>query len=82
MESLKNVQTLEISAQKLPNFRYGKFWPDDSRDRQPRGPRIENIQSQETILKKSSFQYGMKCSIETGFFIPSPSLAAEKQGPG
>ena len=24
----------------------------------------------------------MKFSIESGFFIPSPSLAAEKQGPG
>ena len=24
----------------------------------------------------------MKCSIENGFFIPGPSLAAEKQGPG
>ena len=24
----------------------------------------------------------MKVSIENGFFIPSPSLAAEKQGPG
>ena len=33
-------------------------------------------------MKKSSFQYGMKLSIENGFFIPSPSLAAEKQGLG
>ena len=33
-------------------------------------------------MKKSSFQYGMKFSIENGFFIPGPSLAAEKQGPG
>ena len=34
------------------------------------------------ILKKSSFQYGRKFIIENGFFIPSPSLAAEKQGLG
>ena len=33
-------------------------------------------------MKKSSFQYGMKFSIENGFFIPGPSLAAEKQGLG
>ena len=34
-------------------------------------------------MKKSSFQYGMKFAIENGFFfIPGPSLAAEKQGPG
>ena len=33
-------------------------------------------------MKKSSFQYRMKYSIENGFFILSPSLAAEKQGPG
>ena len=43
---------------------------------------IEKIKSREAILKKSSFQYGMKVSIKNGFFIPSPSLAAEKQGPG
>ena len=48
----------------------------------PEGPRIEKIQSREAILKKSSFQYGMKFSIENGFFIPGPSLAAEKQGLG
>ena len=30
----------------------------------------------------SSFRYGMKFSIENGFFIPGPSLAAEKQGLG
>ena len=48
----------------------------------PEGPRIENIQSREAILKKSSFQYGMKFSIENGFFIPGPSLTAEEQGPG
>ena len=48
----------------------------------PEGPRIEKIQSREAILKKSSFQYGMKFSIGNGFFIPGPSLAAEKQGPG
>ena len=48
----------------------------------PEGPRIEKIQSREAILKKSSFQYGMKFSTENGFFIPGPSLAAEKQGPG
>ena len=48
----------------------------------PEGPRIEKIQSREAILKKSSFQYRMKFSIENDFFIPSPSLAAEKQGPG
>ena len=47
------------------------------------GPRIDQKnQSQEAILKESTFQYGMKFSIENGFFIPSPSLAAEKQGPG
>ena len=33
-------------------------------------------------LKQSSSQYGMKFSIENGLFIPSPSLAAEKHGPG
>ena len=48
----------------------------------PEGPRIEKIQSREAILKKSSFQYRMKFSIENGFFIPGPSLAAEKQGLG
>ena len=47
--------------------------------RSPEGPRIEKIQSREAILKKSSFQYGMKFSIENGFFIPGPSLTAEKQ---
>ena len=46
----------------------------------PEGPRIEKIQSREAILKKSSFQYGMKFSIETEIFIPGPFLAAEKQG--
>ena len=44
----------------------------------PEGPRIERIQSREAILKKKSFLYRMKCLIENGFFIPSPSLAAEK----
>ena len=34
------------------------------------------------LPKKSNFQYGMRFSIENGFFIPSPSLAAEKQGLG
>ena len=48
----------------------------------PEGPRIEKIQSREAILKKSSFQYGMKFSIENEIFIPGPSLAAEKQGLG
>ena len=48
----------------------------------PEGPRIEKNQSREAILKKSRFQYGMKFSIENGFFIPGPSLAAEKQGLG
>ena len=48
----------------------------------PEGPRIEKIQTREAILKKLSFQYGMRCSIENGFFIPGPSLAAEKQGLG
>ena len=43
---------------------------------------IEKNQSREAILKKSSFQYGMKFSIENGCFIPGPSLAAEKQGLG
>ena len=33
-------------------------------------------------MKKSSFQYGMKISIENEIFIPGPSLTAEKQGPG
>ena len=46
----------------------------------PKGPRIEKIQSREAILKKSSFQYGMKLSIENEIFIPGPSPAAEKQG--
>ena len=44
--------------------------------------RIEKIQSREAILKKSSFQYAMKFSIENGFFIPGPSLTAEKHLPG
>ena len=48
----------------------------------PEGPRIEKIQSREAILKKSSFQYGMKFSIENENFIPGPSLAAEKQALG
>ena len=48
----------------------------------PEGPRIEKIQSREAILKKSSFQYGMKFSIVNEIFIPTPSLAAEKQGLG
>ena len=48
----------------------------------PEGPRIEKIQSREAILKKSSFQYGMKILIENENFIPGPSLTAEKQGPG
>ena len=34
------------------------------------------------LMKKSSFQYGMKFSIENEIFIPGPTLAAEKQGPG
>ena len=33
-------------------------------------------------IEKASFQYGMKSSIEIVFFIPSPSLTAEKQGLG
>ena len=48
----------------------------------PEGPRIEKTQSREAILKKSSFQYRMKFSIENEIFIPDPSLAAEKQGLG
>ena len=48
----------------------------------PEGPRIEKNQSREAILKKSSFQHGMKFSIGNGFFIPGPSLAAERQGLG
>ena len=48
----------------------------------PEGPRIEKIQSREAILKESSFQYGMKKSIENEIFIPGPSLTAGKQGPG
>ena len=47
----------------------------------PEGPRVEKIQSREAILKKSSFQYGMKISIENEMFIPGPSLTTEKQGP-
>ena len=46
----------------------------------PEGPRIEKFQSREAILKKTSFRYRMKFSIENGFFMPGPSLAAEKQG--
>ena len=56
---------------KVPNKRTPGF---------PEGPRIEKIQSREAILKKSSFQYGMKFSIENEIFIPGPSLATEKQG--
>ena len=33
-------------------------------------------------MRKSSFQYGMKFSIESEIFIPGPYLAAEKQGLG
>ena len=47
-----------------------------------RAPGLKKIQSRQAILKKSSFQYGMKFSIENGFFIQGPSLAAEKQGLG
>ena len=36
----------------------------------PEGPRIEKIQSRKAILKKSSFQYRMKFSIENEIFIP------------
>ena len=39
----------------------------------PEGRRIEKIQSREAILKKSSFQCGMKISIENGYFIAKPS---------
>ena len=48
----------------------------------PEGPKIEKIQSREAMLKKSSFQDGMKFTTKNGFFNLSPSLAAEKQGPG
>ena len=41
------------------------------------GPRTEKC-NLERQYRKSSFQYGMKFSIENSFFIPSPSLAAEK----
>ena len=40
----------------------------------PEGPRIEEIQSREAILKKSSFLYRMKVSIENEIFIPGPFL--------
>ena len=43
---------------------------------------MKKIQSREAILKKSSFQYGMKISIENEIFIPGPSPAAEKLGLG
>ena len=33
-------------------------------------------------IEKSSFQCGVKFSIENEIFIPGPSLAAEKQGLG
>ena len=56
--------------------------PGKSGELLPEGLSIEKIQSREAILKKSSFQYGMKFSIENGIFIPGPSLAAEKQGLG
>ena len=48
----------------------------------PEGPRIEKNQSREAVLKKSSFQYGMKFSIQNEIFISGPSLTAEKQGLG
>ena len=49
----------------------------------PRGPPgLKKFQSREAILKKSSFQCGMKFSIENEIFIPGPSLATEKTGPG
>ena len=51
-------------------------------ERSPEGPRIEKIQSREAILKKSSFQHGMKFSIENDIFIPGTLPAAEKQGLG
>ena len=43
---------------------------------------MNKIQSREAMLKQSSFQYGMKISIENEISIPGPSLAAEKQGLG
>ena len=45
---------------------------------------VDMLGSGDTMLKKSSFQYGMKFSIENCFFILSHSqtLDAEKQGPG
>ena len=49
----------------------------------PEGPKIQKIKSRQAILKKSSFQHGMTFSIENVFFFNlSPSLAADKQGPG
>ena len=38
----------------------------------PEGPRIEKNQSREAILKKSSFRYGMKVSIENVFSFWAP----------
>ena len=48
----------------------------------PEGPRIEKLQSREAILKKSSFQYEMKFSIENGFFHSEPLSGRRKPGPG
>ena len=42
----------------------------------PEGPRIEKNQSREAILKKTSFQYGMKFSIENENFKPRMKIQA------
>ena len=76
--SVKGVhKSLRQEGKFILNFGFAKVWFQF-----PEGPRIEKIQSREAILKKSSFQYGMKFSIENEIFIPGPSLAAEKQGLG
>ena len=70
-----------VTARQTPQYP-NRIAQKGSRTGFPEGPRTEKIQSREAILKKSSFQYGMKFSIENGFFTPGSSLAAEKQGLG
>ena len=48
----------------------------------PRGPQDCKNSISRGNIEKSSFQYGMKFSIENEISIPGPSLAAEKQGLG
>ena len=67
---------------RIDDLRAPLFPEDRLKPQSQRAPGFEKIQSREAVLKKSSFQYRMKFSIENEIFIPGPSLAAEKQGLG